>query len=491
VLRARRFDNEGTTLVTACCKSTEADTCRYDLVVVGAGSAGFSAAITAAEQGAQVALVGHGTIGGTCVNIGCVPSKALIRAVGAVHGARDAAGRFAGVESTARITDWGALAAQKEALVAALRQAKYADLLPAYNGITYVEGPARLIDGGVEVGARRLVTDRVVLATGARPSLPAIPGIETVAALDSTAALALDHLPRSMIVLGAGYVGVELAQTFARAGVTVTLACRSGLLPEAEPEISTALTGYLAQEGLTVLGGLRYERVACTADGVALTVTREGRTETLTAERLLVATGRAPNTAGMGLVEAGVALSPAGAIVVDDRMRTSRPGIYAAGDVTGRDPFVYMAAYGARLAARNALNGDSLRYDSSAMPAVVFSDPQVASVGLTEARARAAGHEVRTSVLTLDHLPRALAARDTRGLIKLVADGRTRRLLGAHILAPEGADAIQTAAMAIRGGLTIDDLAETIFPYLTTVEGLKLAAQAFDKDVSRLSCCAG
>ncbi|WP_160119810.1 mercury(II) reductase [Rhodovarius lipocyclicus] len=477
--------------MSACCTSAGGDARRYDLVVVGAGSAGFSAAITAAEQGAQVALIGHGTIGGTCVNIGCVPSKALIRAVGAVHDARGAQGRFAGVESSARIADWGALAAQKDALVARLRQAKYADLLPAYNGITYVEGQARLVEGGVEAGGRHLASDRIVLATGARPAMPAIPGIDTVAVLDSTSALALESLPRSMIVLGAGYVGVELAQTFARAGVAVTLVCRSRPLPEAEPEIGTALTGYLAREGLTVLGGVRYERAAQGAAGVALTVARDGRAETLTAERLLVTTGRAPNTEGMGLPEAGIALSPAGAILVDDRMRTSRPGIYAAGDVTGRDPFVYMAAYGARLAARNALNGDSLRYDSSAMPAVVFSDPQVASVGLTEARARAAGHEVLTSMVPLDHLPRALAARDTRGLIKLVADGRTRRLLGAHVLAPEGADAIQTAAMAIRGGLTIDDLAETIFPYLTTVEGLKLAAQAFDKDVGRLSCCAG
>jgi mercuric reductase len=150
-----------------------------------------------------------------------------------------------------------------------------------------------------------------------------------------------------------------------------------------------------------------------------------------------------------------------------------------------------MAAYGAKLAAKNALNGDSLRYDNSAMPAVVFTDPQVASVGLTEAAARLSGHDVRVSVLPLAHVPRALAARDTRGLIKLVADGKTRRLLGAHILAPEGADSIQTAALAIRHGLSIDDLAEAIFPYLTTVEGLKLAAQTFDKDVAKLSCCAG
>lgn len=473
-----------------CAPSAKNGNGRYDLIVVGAGSAGFSAAITAAEQGAQVALIGHGTIGGTCVNVGCVPSKALIRAAEAVHHA-NAAPRFAGIAAEARVDNWGAQVAQKDALVAGLRQAKYADLLPSYNSVAYHEGRARLVDGGVEAGGKRFAADRIIIATGTRPALPAIPGIADISILDSTTALELTALPRSMIVLGGGYIGAELAQTFARVGVEVTLVFRSRLLPEAEPEIGAALAGYLADEGIKVVGGLTYESIRRTEDGVALTVVRDGRPDTLAAERILVATGRAPNTENLGLAEVGIAQTPAGAIVVDDRMRTSKASVYAAGDVTGKDQFVYMAAYGAKLAAKNALNGDSLRYDNSAMPAVVFTDPQVGSVGLTEAQARAAGHNVRTSVLSLDNVPRALAARDTRGLIKLVADGDTRKLLGAHILAPEGADSIQTATMAIRGGLTIDDLAETIFPYLTTVEGLKLAAQTFDRDVKKLSCCAG
>ena len=465
---------------------------RYDLVVVGAGSAGFSAAIAAADEGAQVALAGHGTIGGTCVNVGCVPSKALIRATEAVHHANVASKHFAGVEGHGRISDWSAVAAQKDALVSNLRQAKYLDLLPEYNNVTYHEGAARLVDGGVEAGGKLLKSDRVVVTTGARPSIPPIAGIETVCFLDSTSALALSHLPRSMIVVGGGYVGAELAQTFARAGVAVTLVFRSRLLPEAEPEIGEALAGYLATEGIEIVSGVTYRSASKTdTGGVAFALTRGGHSETIMADRLLVATGRTPNTEGLGLRAMDVAQEVSGAIIVDDRMRTSRAGVYAAGDVTGRDQFVYMAAYGAKLAARNALNGNSLRYDSTAMPAVVFTDPQVASVGLTEAKARALGHDVRTSVLTLDNVPRALVARDTRGLIKLVADGVTRKLLGAHILAPEGADSIQTAALAIRGGLTIDDLADTIFPYLTTVEGLKLAAQAFDRDVEKLSCCAG
>lgn len=465
---------------------------RYDLVVIGAGSAGFSAAITAAEQGAQVAIVGNGTIGGTCVNIGCVPSKALIRVAEAVRHANVAATRFDGIESSARVVDWAAQIAQKDALVSRLRQAKYAGLLPEYANVTYREGEARLVDGGVEVAGLHLVSDRIIIATGARPALPEIPGITDVDPLDSTKALALTELPRSMLVLGGGYVGAELAQTFARAGVAVTLVYRSRLLPLAEPEIGAALATYLADEGIQIVSGITYESARKTDDGgVALAITRGGRPETLTAERILVATGRRPNIETLGLAESGVATTSAGAIIVDDRMRTSKAGVYAAGDVTGKDQFVYMAAYGAKLAAKNALNGDNLRYDNTSMPGVVFTDPQMASVGMTELQARDAGHTVRASILSLDNVPRALAARDTRGLVKLVADGATRKLLGAHILAPEGVDSIQTAVLAIRFGMTIDDLSDTIFPYLTTVESLKLAAQAFDKDVKKLSCCAG
>jgi len=209
------------------------------------------------------------------------------------------------------------------------------------------------------------------------------------------------------------------------------------------------------------------------------------------AEKLWLAAGRIPNTASLGLDVAGIDINARSGIVIDPQMRSTRDGVYATGDVTGTDQFVYMAAYGAKLAAKNAMNGNTLSYDNSVMPAVVFSDPQVASVGLTEAQAETAGHEVATSVLGLEHVPRALAARDTRGLIKLIADKDTKQLLGAHIIAPEGADSIQTAAMALKMGMTYDDLGAMIVPYLTTVEGLKLAAQTFKKDVAKLSCCAG
>ena len=463
----------------------------FDLAVIGAGSAGFSAAITAAEGSKRVALIGNGIIGGTCVNVGCVPSKTMIRAAEAVHGVR-AASRFLGLQGEARVADWAALVAAKDDLVSTLRQKKYADLLPGYDGVTYIdEGPARLVPGGVEVGRLKITAPKVIVATGGRPAVPDIPGILEAPTLDSTSLLALDHLPDSLIFLGGGYIGVELAQMMARMGTHVTIVCRSRLLPHTEPEVSEALTATLRAEGLRVLDGATYHAARREVDRAVLSVTVDGTDRDLTADRLVLTTGRVPNTEGLGLAEIGIETDARGAILVGNDMQTTKRGIFAAGDVTDRDQFVYMAAYGAKLAARNAVLGGAERYDNAAMPWVVFTDPQVAGVGLTERQALAAGHDVKTSVLTLDNVPRAIAARDTRGLIKLVADRATERLLGGVIMAPEGADSIQTLVMALKIGMTTKALGETIFPYLTTVEGLKLAAQTFDKDVAKLSCCAG
>ncbi|MCE8522395.1 mercury(II) reductase [Ruegeria pomeroyi] len=463
----------------------------FDVAVIGAGSAGFSAAITAAEGGKRVALIGHGTIGGTCVNVGCVPSKTMIRAAEALHGAR-AASRFPGLHGEARVAGWAALIAAKDDLVSTLRQKKYADLLPDYDGVAYIdEGPARLIPGGVEVGGRKISAPRVIVATGDRPAAPDIPGIQDAPTLDSTSLLELDQLPESLIFLGGGYIGVELAQMMARMGTEVTIVCRSRLLPRTEPKVSEALTEVLRAESVTVLDGATYHAARRDGDLAALTVSVDGAELDLTADRLVLTTGRTPNTEGLGLAEIGVETDARGAIRVGDDMQTTKPGIFAAGDVTDRDQFVYMAAYGAKLAARNAVLGGAERYDNAAMPWVVFTDPQVAGVGPTEAQARDAGYDVKTSVLALENVPRALAARDTRGLIKLVADRASDRLLGGVIMAPEGADSVQTLVMAIKFGMTTRALGETIFPYLTTVEGVRLAAQTFEMDVAKLSCCAG
>ena len=474
-----------------CCTIPGPDQNNFDLVVIGAGSAGFSAAITAAEAGKRVALIGHGLIGGTCVNVGCVPSKTMIRAAEAIHGAK-ASRRFPGLSGSAQVDDWAALMAGKEALVAGLRQKKYADLLPGYEEITYIdEGAATLVEGGVKVGARMIRAPKFIIATGGRPALPPIPGIQDVPTLNSTSLLALDTLPESLVFLGGGFLGAELAQMMARMGVKATMVCRKRLLPQAEPEVSEALAEVFRDEGIAIHCGVSYD--ACRHDGEQATLCIEegGKRLELHADHLVVTAGRSPNTEGLGLTEMGIETDKRGAIVVGDDMQTTRPGVFAAGDVTNRDQFVYMAAYGAKLAARNAVLGGAERYDNAAMPWVVFTDPQVAGVGLTEAQAIAAGHEVKTSVLGLDNVPRALAARDTRGVIKLVADAKTDRILGGVIAAPEGSDSVQTLAMALKFGMTTKALGETLFPYLTTVEGLKLAAQTFDRDIAKLSCCAG
>ncbi|MEE8483143.1 MAG: mercury(II) reductase [Nitrospinota bacterium] len=463
----------------------------FDLAVIGAGSAGFSAAIKGSELGARVALVGYGTIGGTCVNIGCVPSKNLIRAAETIHHA-EAASRFTGIGGKVKVGDWRKVIDQKNRLVRELRKTKYADLLSEYDSITYIEGKARLVDGGIDVNGSVIKAKKVIITTGASPALPPIRGIEDVPYLTSTTALDLEKLPESLLVIGGGYIGCEFAQMLARFATKVTVACRSRLLPQAEPEISKALTEYFRDEGITVRDGLSYRAIRKTGEGnIVLEIEAGGNEETIEAQQVLITTGRKPNIEGLGLEEMGVELTKNGGIKVDDFMGSANANVYAAGDVTDRDQFVYMAAYGAKIAAENALNGENIGYDATTMPSIVFTDPQVASVGLTEKDARLQDFDVITSILPLEYVPRALAARDTRGLIKLVADAKSNRLLGAHILAPEGADSIQTAALAIKHGVTTAELAETIFPYLTTVEGLKLAAQAFKKNVSKLSCCAG
>jgi mercuric reductase len=314
---------------------------------------------------------------------------------------------------------------------------------------------------------------------------------EEAGVLTSATLMDLERLPSSLIVLGGRAVALELGQMMAHLGVQVTILQRSGrLLPEHEPEINSALQDYLVQDGIEVVTGVQVERIALEEAGQIVYARVDGDAQVYRAEHVLMALGRTPSTEGMGLSAVGVELDAHGAIVVDGGMRTSHPDVYATGDCTTNPLYVYVAAAGGAIAAENALTGAGKVLDLSAMPAVIFTDQQVATVGLTEVQASARGYDVRTSVLPLDYVPRALAARDTRGLIKLVADAGTGQLLGAHVLAAEGAEVVQTAALAIKFGATIGDLAGTLFPYLTQVEGLKLAAQAFDKDVSKLSCCA-
>ncbi len=464
---------------------------QFDLMVIGGGSAGFAAAIKGAELGFKVALVEAGVIGGTCVNIGCVPSKTLIRAVELYHLAGQP--RFRGVHTTPNSLNWPEVVAHKDELVSEMRQSKYADVLAAYPEITYLQGRARLTgQSGVEIDGAAYAPGKIVIATGARPWAPPIAGLSDGPYLDSTSALDLTELPRSMIVLGANAVGLELAQAYARAGTQVTvLEVLPRIAPFEDEDVSAALTGYLEAEGLRVVPNFKTANVERRDGRYRLTGTIQEAEAAFEAEQLLVATGRRPNTAGLGLEEAGVRLGQRGEILVNSSLQTHNPLVYAAGDVTGRDMFVYVAAYSGQLAAQNPLTHAGRAYDTAYIPRITFTDPQVASAGLTEAQARERGYEVKVSTLPMRHVPRALAARDTRRLIKLVANVANDQLLGAHILAPEAGEMIQAAVMAIRFGITVSELRETMFPYLTNAEGLKLAMLAFDKDVAMLSCCAG
>ena len=462
-----------------------------DIAIVGGGSAGFAAAIKGAELGARVALVEAGTLGGTCVNVGCVPSKTLIRAAEAQH--RRVHHGFRGVPTTDGWPAWPTVRAEKDALVAELRQSKYWNVLRAYPSITLFQERATLVSGHqVRLASGRTLTGgKIVVTSGASPWAPPIPGLGEAGYLDNATAMALEHRPESLVVIGASSVGLELAQMFARLGARVTvLEALPRVVPAEDADIGNALGNYLRSEGLELHTDIRIDRVQRANDGYTVQFHAGRETRTVRANQLLVATGRRANTAGFGLEGVGVTLGTKGEIVVNEFLQATNRDVYAAGDVIGDPMFVYVAAYGGALAAENALTGNARRYDLTALPKVTFTDPAVASVGFTENQARARGIEPLVSKLPLEHVPRALAAHDTRGFVKLVADAGTKKIIGTHILAAEAGEMITEPTLAIKFGLTIEDLVSAVHPYLTLSEGIKLASQAFTKDVEKLSCCA-
>ncbi|MCL6594975.1 MAG: mercury(II) reductase [Firmicutes bacterium] len=466
---------------------------RYDLAVIGGGSAGFAAAIEGARRGARVLLVEEGTIGGTCVNVGCVPSKTLLAAAEVRHTAQG--GRFRGLATSSGEVDLAAVVAQKDELVAELRKAKYLDVLDAYPNIALRRGHATVRGAGrLSVDGDELTVRAVVLATGARPWAPPIDGLAQAGYWTSTEALSPPRRPQHLLVLGGSAVGLELGQMYARMGSQVTIVeALDRLAPGEDPSVGPALAEYLAEEGITSHVGVQVRRVSRTDKGYVVDAQEAGGgTLTLTGDALLVATGRRAHTQGLGLEEAGIERTGRGAVKVNRRLETTVPGVYAAGDVTGEAMFVYVAAHQGTVAAQNALSeGEGREEDLSAVPRVTFTDPSIAAVGLTEAEARAQGLDVRTSVLPLGYVPRALANRDARGFIKLVAEVGTDRIVGVHILAPSAGEMITEGTLAVRYELTLQDLRDTLHPYLTFGEGLKLAALSFDQDVTKLSCCAG
>jgi len=454
----------------------------YDLAVVGSGGAAFAAAIRATNLGARVALIERGTVGGTCVNVGCVPSKTLLAGADAFSTA--AAHPFAGLPTQAGRADLAALVAQKDELVGQLRQAKYAEVADAY-GFEILHGEARFTGPDtLEVDGRQLRATSYLVATGAQPKVPDLPGLAEAGYLTSTTAMEQTEVPRRVVTIGGGFVGMEQSQLLARLGAKVTVVGR--LAPEAEPELADWVGRVFADEGIELVA----ERaVAVEHDGADTVVVCADGTR-LAADAILVAVGRTAQVEALNLDAAGVSLDDAGFVAVDDQLRTSNPCVFAAGDVTGGPQFVYVAAAQGNLAAENALTGSHRTLDYTGLPSVIFTDPALASSGLTEADAKAAGHDVTVRVLELENVPRALANRDTRGAIKLVAEATTGKVLGVHALADGAGEVILAGVYAIKFGLTVDDLANTWAPYLTMSEALKLVAQSFKGDIKKLSCCA-
>lgn len=462
----------------------------YDLLILGGGSAAFAAAIKARDQGARVAMVEHGTVGGTCVNVGCVPSKALLRAGEVYHQAAHQG--FAGIETSAGRVDLGALVAQKDELVETMRREKYLDLVEAY-GWEMIPGHAEFTSPEqVAVDGRTITAGAYLVATGASPAVPPIEGLEEAGYLTSTTALELKELPKTLAVIGANAIGLELGQFFLHLGAQVKFFdVLERIAPFEEPEVSEALAEVLRSQGAEIHTPANVKRIEGGTEGPrVLHAEVGGEIRAFEVEQVLVATGRRANTAGLGLEAAGVETDRRGAVVVDEHLRTTNPRVFAAGDVTPAPQFVYVSAYQGSLAAENSLNGASRKVDLRALPRVTFTSPQIASAGLTEARAREEEREVKTSVLPLSAVPRAIVNRETRGLVKMVADASTDELLGVSVLSEGAGDVIQAAVYAVKLRMTVAEVAGTFHPYLTIAEGLKLAAQTFDRDVATLSCCA-
>jgi len=464
---------------------------KLHIAIIGTGSGAFAAAIKAVEEGARVTLIeGEQVIGGTCVNVGCVPSKIMIRSAHIAH--LQSSHGFEGIVLHQAQINRAKLVHQQQTRVEALRHAKYESILDNNPDINLIRGWASFEDARTLIVEQadgselRLTPDKILLATGASPAIPDIPGLADSPYWTSTEALVAEALPEHLVVIGASVVALELAQAFLRLGSKVTIMARSTFLSKEDPAIGEGLVKVFEEEGARVLLHTLPDSVSHDGQGFILSF----KAEKIRCDQLLVATGRTPNTAQLMLDNAGVKTGNNGAIIIDDHMRTSADHIYAAGDCTDQPQYVYVAAAAGTRAAINMTGGDAA-LDLSAMPAVVFTDPQVGTVGLTETEAKKQGINAESRTLALENVPRALANFDTYGFIKLVAEKGTGRLLGVQVLSAEGGEIIQTAVIALRNRMTIQELADQLFPYLTMVEGLKLCAQTFTKDVKQLSCCAG
>ncbi len=466
----------------------------FDLIIIGGGSAAFSAASTAGELGKKTLIInGDLPIGGTCVNVGCVPSKHLIRAAEAAYRAEHSP--FRGLTLSKPRIRFSEIIAEKAELVASLRDKKYLSVAAQIPGLTLEKGMARLRDARhVEANGKLRSARKIIIATGAGTFIPPVKGLPESGYLTNRSLFELKEKPESLTILGAGYIGLEIAQAFRRLGSRVRIIeFTDRPLRSQTPDISAEIRKHLEAEGVLFFPNHRLEEIekqgktrilkgVNRSNGKAFEWTEEGH--------IVLATGLAPNTGRMGLEEAGIERDERGFIKVSRSMQTSVENIYAAGDCVNTPAYVYTAAREGKTAAGNALTGSMEEIDYTGLPWVVFTDPQVAGAGMDEQEAEAAGIPYDVSVLPLSEVPRALAARDTRGFIKLIRDKSNDRLIGARIVAAEGGELAMQASLAIKYNIPVQELADSFYPYLTLSEGIKLAAITFKKDISTLSCCA-
>jgi pyruvate/2-oxoglutarate dehydrogenase complex dihydrolipoamide dehydrogenase (E3) component len=465
---------------------------KYDnnLTVIGGGSAGLIAAYIAATVRAKVTLVEQGSMGGDCLNTGCVPSKTLIRSARVAHTLRTA-GDY-GLRSVVPEVDFARVMARVRDAVATIAPK---DSMERYRslGVDCIAGSARLLDPHhVAVGDRVISSRSIVLAAGAQPLVPPIPGLADVAPLTSESLWELNELPGRLLVLGGGPIGCELAQSFQRLGSQVTLVdMEDRLLPREDPDVSAHLERVFRAEGVDVRLGhkaLRVDPADATAasatqasGGGTLQAQRGGDLVALPFDRILVAVGRRPNSAGLGLEDLGIATLPNGAVQVDKYLRTSCPNIFACGDLVGPYQFTHMASHQAWFASVNALFGRFRKFavNYSVVPWATFTDPEVGRVGLSEAQAQAEGRRVEVTLYPLDDLDRAIADGDTQGWIKVLTAPGSDRILGATIVGPEAGDLIGEFILAMTHGLGLKKLMSTIHIYPTRSEAAKLAAGAW------------
>jgi mercuric reductase len=470
----------------------------YDLLILGSGSTAFAAAIGASELGARVAMAERRTLGGTCVNRGCLPSKNMIEAARLVWDA--AHPRYDGLSPARLAVDFEALIGQKDQVVRDYRAKKYNAVADGMTELDILDGHATFESPtSISLDGRVIEADRFLIATGTHPIVPPIPGLDTVPyltsdLLDADEAGRLTDLPESLIVLGGGYIAVELAQMFSRLGTRVTVVARSALLRGYEPELGTTLSEVFAAEGIEVLADTRTERVSGDGEGVAVAVETPAAGRILRAQRLLVATGRRPNTDDIGLDRIGIDRDADGYVVVDAELRTNQPHVWAAGDVIGGQRGSQMAtpvgARQGRIVAENAFKGSRRTFDATVIPRAIFTDPPIAVVGLTEAEVTGRHHPAVTAMTPLKYVPRAGAIHRPEGFVKMIASTIDERIIGVHMIGESAAEVIHEAAMAMHFRATIDDFIDLIHVYPTMSEALKIGAQAFRKDVTKLSCCA-